>query len=246
MAKDDTPLIDEYLLGQLSPSEHAAFEARLAKDTSLAQLVTERRTLMEKIEAYGDYQIKQQLKAIHQKEVGKKPTPASFRRWLWPLLLLIIVLLGLLFWWSSRPASPQQLYAVYYKTYPLNLSQRGEEKTSLLAQIDQYYGQGEFAIATPLLEQVLSRDSSQSQVRLALAICHIEAQEFDQALEELHRIAAIDFDPYQAQALWYMALVYLRQGEVSKARISLENLTNDKQGDFYKEAKAILQSLAKE
>ncbi len=245
MAKDDTQLIDEYWLGHLSPSEHTAFEARLAKDTSLAQLVTERRTLMEKIEAYGDYQIKQQLKAIHRKEVGKKVTATSFRRWLWPLLLLIIVLLGLLLWWSIRPASPQQLYAVYYKTYPLNLSQRGEEKTSLLAQIDQYYSSGEFATATPLLEQVLSRDSSQSQVRLAIAICHIEAQKLDQALEELHHIAAIDFDPYQAQAIWYMALVYLRQGKVSKARTSLENLTTDKQGDYYKEANGLLRSLAK-
>ncbi|MEO1410310.1 MAG: tetratricopeptide repeat protein [Bacteroidota bacterium] len=241
MATDETSMIDDYLLDRLPPEDRRAFETRLAQDSGLAGRVAERRQLLTQIEIYGDHLIKQRLRTIHQREASTPPSPTR-RRW-WPLLLLALALLALLLWWALRRPSPQQLYADYYQTYPLSLSQRATEQPDPLAQIDRHYQNGEFDRALPLLEQSLREAPDQSQLRLALAITYLELDRPAAAETALRELLANDFDPFREQAQWYLALLYLKRGELTRVRPYLESLAAEEGGDFYKRARRLLGEL---
>ncbi|MEM1319684.1 MAG: tetratricopeptide repeat protein [Bacteroidota bacterium] len=236
----DVHQIDEYLLGRLRGDALEAFEKEVADDPNFADQVQQRRTLMEKVDAYGDYEVKAQLKNLHQKEMKLRLRRRSLRRWGFALFALLLLAIAYWLWQPQKPSSSQQLYAAHYEPYPLNFAARDGNTERALAEAGRFYRSGQYAKALPLFQSVYQADTTESKVLLAIGICLMEAGQLEDALQRFQPLLQTDFDPFKDQALWYAALVHVKQEERPAAQALLQQIVADPQSDFYQQARDLL------
>jgi tetratricopeptide (TPR) repeat protein len=90
------------------------------------------------------------------------------------------------------------------------------------------YSTGKYNRALPKLRQYLNENPVDLQAHLLLAICLIEEKQFNQAELELTEIILANDYYFRDDALWYLALLSVRQGNFEKANKFLGPVRNDK------------------
>jgi len=233
-------LIDDYLLDRLSGVELEQFEKKLKTDQSLASKVEERKIVLGVVDAFGDIEMMEQISAIHKKEVtaDRKSTKFRFLYAAAAALALFVVI-----WFLMKPASPETLFADYYQAYDLSFTTRNDDNDQQLAQADLLYKSRNFKEALPLFEEQYKSGNTGSKIGIALGICHIEMQRYSEALPYFSNILNQEFDTYRDQALWYTALIKLKQNDVQSARPFLQELADNSKSYFYQQAKMLLSEL---
>jgi tetratricopeptide (TPR) repeat protein len=89
------------------------------------------------------------------------------------------------------------------------------------------YSTGNYDRALPKLRQYLNENPGDLQAHLLLAICFIEEKQFNQAELELTEIILSSDYYFRDDALWYLALLSVRQGNFEKAIKFLGPVRND-------------------
>ena len=242
MPEEMTDLIDEFILGRLKGQSLHAFEQRLEQEPDFASRVEERRTLIQQVDAYGDYTLKQRLKRIHQQEVKQNKRTRSIRRWTLIAAALIPLALGTLLWLGPAN-SPADLYSAHYTPYVLDQNLRSNTNDTALSEAIQRYNSGDYRQALPLLQTLWAADNDQSEVRLAIGICQMELNQDAAALESFQDLWSKDFDPFAEQARWYSALIHLRQEAPEEAKKQLRFLLEDQGSPYFQKAQQLLEEL---
>jgi Flp pilus assembly protein TadD, contains TPR repeats len=109
--------------------------------------------------------------------------------------------------------------------------------------LNELYNNKEYKRALPLFEKLLLSDSTNARLRLGAGICHLELQQLDAARTQfLSIIEAKDFR-LQHQANWYMALTYLKTGNVEAAQKYLNPIVVNSKADHHEEAMELMERL---
>jgi len=238
--------IDDYLLNRLNKQERQSFTERLSKDQSLQGSVQVRQLLIEQIKTIGNLQLKEKILKIQSKVEFKKQKQSRRRLIGWIVGVAAVILFLSLSHFIGQTSSPQSLYAQYYKTYQLPFGSRSTSEADLLLQnAGGLYLQGEYTQALSLFEQIKATGDLDDRGQLAMAICYMELEKYQEAEKQLSNYTAQDAPLYLDQAQWYLALTYLQLGKIDQSKTLLELLKGNTAAFFQESATNLLDQLAK-
>lgn len=245
MAEFTENQIDEYLLGKLDLKTHEAMDKNIKTNTALAKKVNNRRAVLKLVDAFGDLEMMDTIKAIHQKEMSKKRKIFPIQKWGLAIAAAVTLALGFFCWnWFSDSATPQELYAANYEPYRITFGQRDNSNLDeTLMSAAAAYKNDDFKSAEALFNEYFSTDSSDSKIRLGYGISLLENGKKEKAFQQFNYLASQDFDRYKQHGMWYAALLHLENGEVTKAMPLLQKIADNDKPPFNKKAKKILSKL---
>lgn len=260
-----TETIGKYLNGELKEGELKIFEAQLASDEELAaeveeyqndslyqdltddlQLLGQQMELEETLKEVGATYKKDleaaatSLKVEHQQTPSKATkTPSknkikSSRLW-WigiaAAAVLAVVFIGIQFF---TPPSPEALYAVSIDKQ--NIANFGTKSSSTEKKLKK----GQDAFKQEKYEEVIeilgNMEDSNDEVKVCLGVAYLELNKYSEAIETLESIEN------EGKKKWYLALAYLKQGNIEKTKEFLLEI-DDPHDYYYPKAKKLLSNL---
>jgi len=243
--------IDDYLMGQLNSADQQNFIQQMEMDRELAEEVKIRKTMLDNVMDLGDLHMHEMLKEIKSEVIpadsDEVSLPAKSKRkyiWLIAAAAAAVLLLLLAYPVLNAPASAQELYAQYYKAYPLPFGDRGEGLDPSFVVAGNLYQDGTYDQALPLLQAISTNpNETDDRIQLALGICQLEAQQFSKALLTFDQIKNESSNLYLDQANWYSALTHLQLNDLSTAKTLLQTIATKPKHHFYQPARQLLKKI---
>ncbi len=108
-------LIDQYLLGKISPEDKSHLEQLMASDPQIADMVSESRQAFKVLRSERNRQLREKLRKIDEEE----PRQSGFLpKWIFSLLLMMVVVIGC-WYWVSDFYSPASIARRYFEESPM-------------------------------------------------------------------------------------------------------------------------------
>ncbi|MEZ4894915.1 MAG: tetratricopeptide repeat protein [Saprospiraceae bacterium] len=227
MNEKDFTLIHNYFNGLLSPQDVVMVEQRVMRDEVFKQEFE----LQKDMEAYPRRRGKRQefvesLAAVEKEffqveQIKRTPLKArvNLRRLIMAAAASVVFLLSVI-WLFQQRATPT--YEHYAQHDPLSLTLRGETSTAI-SEAEKAFANENYQKAEIALDQIISTDSSNITARLYKGICQIELNKIEPARATLEPIAEGQ-SALRSEAIWYIALSYLKEGNYSACEQALSGI----------------------
>lgn len=231
-------LIEAQLDGNLSSEQAKAFQDLEKKDADWSLKVHEVKALREDLESHL---VKAELEKIHGEAFApKKPRTAFLPRWIWAVAASLTLIL--VAWWVFQgffQKPNEKLFAAYYGTDPgLITAMSGTDSYEFdRGMVD--YKEGKYQEALALWEPLLEQNPNGDTLLYFVAMANLELQNFQESQKDLQKILSGSPSEFEEDALWYLALIYLKQGELDQAQMLLSDLERP-------EAQKLLEEIQKE
>ena len=229
--------IQQYLMGELSPSKVDEIEARIEDDPDYAREVQKYRFLITGFRTLDAQNLSEKMGEWEAARTQREKT-VFIRPWT-AIAAAIVLLIGLGFafqWFSaSTQLSAGELYAEAMTDFDPDISSRSNQadtniqRQSLVDALDVYEEQ-KYAEAIPLLEHWLENQNTQNaqesaNATLCLGIAQMRIGQHSPAIQTLQTIPVNSV--YYQHAAWYQALANLGNEDSVAAIKLLENLKSD-------------------
>jgi len=232
---NDTEQITRYLAGDLNSGELKAFEERLQSDPDFAETVKLFRSVEKEMQVTPDeLEIREKLKPLSQQYFGiRNDTPVMtmprkrVNWWLYGSAAAACLLV--LLWlrpWQQKTYTSNELYAQYAQSEPLPVMVRGANQDSLQIRAAELFNRKDYAAALPLLSILVQNNPGEAQLQLSLGICFAETGVYDTAVTRFDSLASGP-SIYKYDALFWKALVYLKQDNKDACRSVLKQIPAD-------------------
>lgn len=205
----------QYLQGKLAPEEMRAYESSLSEE-ELKELAFEV-GVQEGIVDRSKKNIREQLQEFESK--GKR---GSHWNYSYVGIAASIFAVATITFYLSR--SQPSLYDQYYEVYPNYevTSLRGSDDPSIREEAYLAYDQGNFGEAIRVFNALDSLSSADVFFR---GICHIQQTNYEDALFDFAAVISTKEPNYYEAAVWYTALIHLKQEDKAKATPFLQELS---------------------
>ncbi|MFC4721379.1 tol-pal system YbgF family protein [Geojedonia litorea] len=236
MDKDE--LIANYFLGNLTPDEEQKFEYLMQTDTDFKKDVEFQSQVKDAIFRHERHNLKQRLQDVEKDLIPKNTNKI---KWLVAAAILISLSVGYYIFDSSYTYT--ELYAIYFEPAPNIVHpivrdgiEDNDETKAFVA-----YQKQDYKLAAQLFDKVF-QDTKTSEILFYEAISLMEINNIDQAIEkfEIHKKYN---DLLSNKTHWYMALAYIKQNNIEKAKDVLNLIINNQESYNYKKAKELLRKL---
>lgn len=227
MEETNTLLIERYFREELSEEELALFNKRMQEDSSFAQAVELERTIVSAIQSKKETQLQHRLNKIHEEEIAKVSTTTKQlprrRNWLAAASVAALLGIALFFLIPSSSPTPQELYATHYQPPSFEIARTGQDLNPLLDAAQKAYNQHEYKKTITPLETLLDSQYNEKYA-LVLGASYLATNQYEQALATFQQ--AQQQTNLKDDATWYLAMTYLKKGEIDLAKQALEKLRN--------------------
>lgn len=257
--------LDRYLLKRMSTEEQTTFEASLKQNPELALKVKLHSEMAQGIQTYVNRNMRGKLKTFQQEwydkqknktieitratEIKKeKVVPQAKRRTLAPILAIaasLLLVLSVAFWVINSPQSAEELYLAYYEPYPSMFSSRSATSEQALMEANEHYIHRTYGQALLGFEKLLQDQPDNAKLLLVSGICQMEEGKLEEAKTKFQKIIDNNDLYLLDQAIWYMALVELKQNNESAAQKLLKELVAKPKADRKAKAEKLLEALGK-
>lgn len=243
----DMELIQGYLDQSLTENERHEVEYRLKEETNLRNLYTETRQLIEGIR-YAHLQKKleqlRELEAVLPEELSPREKSISF---FVPLSIAasIVVIIGVWFFGfrDPRPLN-EKLFAQSFETFdsPGSGLTRSEDSNNQTFRAQAYaaYDNGDYQHAIILFKKALQSEKDDPILHLCLGNAYLATNELELA-EQTFRHVLQEHEDLVTQSTWYLALTYLRQGNIERTKSTLWEIS--KSSTYGEKARKLLKEL---
>jgi len=260
--------IERYLMGLLSDVEKEVFEAELATNVELQnklrvsknitdfleenaitiehEEVTNSKAFIDFVESHESQQLKNNVQNIAQQfytSHKKNRFPLNrFLYWGGGIAAIILVVITVLVF--NNTISKKDLYATYYDSNDLPaFATRGDVKNDLVNGVTAFKLK-HYDESILLLELYVSTaDADFDPLAYAyLGFAYQNIGNSEKAISQfilLEKSNSLD----NSRALWYKALVYIKQDDIIKAKEELSKILTDNNNFNYAKAKTLLKSL---
>lgn len=241
--------IEQYLAGNLTDSEKLAFEAEIAGNAELRELVALHQHLDHGLKDEGADKLSAMLKQVDSeqqksKTKGKKPLKISYTAifsFAAAMIAIVCIPFYFIFFVEDIEMDNLKMYAAKYETYPSHFTLRGgSSRDTLLSLAYAYYDNEEYSQAIPVFDNILADSASDLRSTFYLGLSYLGLEQFDQTLPLLQEVSS-STSPYKDAALWYSGLVYLKQNNRPKAVEVFKKLSKGK-GKYAREGAEVLES----
>ncbi len=233
--------IEAYINGTLDEQELVAFERQLQVDAALQEEVAFYRQVRDvaKDRDFNAFekQLQQSSDAYFNNKKGKRSSPKVI--WMIAALVLIILLFFLARQYFAKPlpVEPERIYAEYAQ-HDFSLQEMGTDAT--IGAIQARLNNQNYSEALPLIDEYLSIHPDAADVLLAKGVCMLELDRLAEA-EIVFTNLQQQFPLYQNESHWYMALLFLKQGQLNKSASVLREIPET--SSRYPEALSLLQKI---
>jgi tetratricopeptide (TPR) repeat protein len=243
----DFELIQKYFGKDLTDAEKHEVEYRLKEDQAFKDLELEHRKYLTAIRRSHLQDKLVQLKTLEAAlpSPGTEATVIPLRRNWIPMSIAAGLVAVVGFWYfSMRDTRPlnEKLFAANFEAFDSpgsGLTRGGDSKVSIKDQAYEAYDAGQYEIAANLFEQVLG-EKDDAIVHLCLSNAYLATGKTDQAEKVLQHVLHDHVD-LVTQAKWYLALTYLKQGNLERTRSVLWEIS--KSSTYGNKAKQLLNAL---
>ena len=249
----DFLLIEAYVGGTLEGESKTSFEKRLRQEKELNKylsLVLESDLFLEEFDK--QQKIQEWTALLHERPT--KPsfikTLASVRhsragRYALSMAAMLLIFLTVYVWLPFSNPSPDQLASQYWsKTAHFSYAeaQRGDtpktlEKTT--KKIYDLHAEGEYRTALQEIEELSVTDE---KLTLLKGSCYYNLDEIDNAINAFKQITQLQNSYTEDEAKWYLALCYLKKGNMEEGKKELQRIVANK-GWNYKHANILLKEI---
>ena len=223
-------LIQDFLNGRLNEQELAEFDALYKTDAGFREEVEFQKDLKASFSSVKRDELKTKLQGFEEelKSKGKvrhlktdKPT-SSYKKWLAAACILVIVGIGLMYFFDKPTAN--EIYFAHFKTYEnvVNPITRGETGKNLADSSFISYEKGEYKKAAEGFAQLFS-ETGKSYYLLYEANAYLAYEKPEKAIPLLEKQLSYQ-DEFSEKSKWYLALAYLKTGEIEKAKTLFEEI----------------------
>lgn len=214
--KEDIELLEQYLAGTLEAGERARLEARLGQEPELVKELHELQTLIDGIGKAGRTDVLTSLRELEWTLPALESQVVPFWGSAWVRVAASVSVLAVcayLFW--PRPEDPQRLFAQYFEPYPnvIMPTVRGDVDTTLLERAYRAYDHGKFDDAIDFFRRAGQDDAA---VYLYLGNSYLATGDAENAIPLFEKVIS-EYDAFDDQAAWYLALGYLKNGNKGEA-----------------------------
>ncbi len=255
---DLRPYLDElerFADGQLSEAEHAAFEARLAREEelSVAHATYEQFTADLRWVA-GHETLRQHLESLdrsldnRQAALNRIQTRTRSTRLRWGLVVAgVALVLGLGAWLlrRARPLDAETAWAHYYVPDP-GLSEVAARNTTnvLLIEAMRQYRAGHYPAALHSLRRIPAATIGGDTLLYYTGVMLLRQNEAQAARSYLTRATQQPASALAGRARYHLAMAQWRTGQLPQARAGLQAVATDAQNPYQQQAQQVLQSKA--
>jgi tetratricopeptide (TPR) repeat protein len=240
--QENLVIVDRYLEGSLSVQERTAFEERLMHDEILQQQVADMKLIRAGIMQASRKVALEKLKALEETlpPVNQSRLNLGYSTWLQAAAVLLIGLLAYIFWPIS--VDEQELFATHFEPYPNiimpTVRSVVENDSTVKAQAFRAYDQQDYVLAIQLFEKLSVQDEA---VLLYLGNSYLASGQPDNALLLFEKVLN-NYDVFDEQAEWYVAVTYLKLEEREKAKEALQKVVA-RESSYKSKAQLILDKL---
>ncbi|MBN8789020.1 MAG: hypothetical protein J0I84_18195 [Terrimonas sp.] len=239
ISKEELELIDKYLNNHLYGDELAAFEQRLLEDTIWKQKVEEVKLISLSIQEAG---LEKKLDAFRQELTAPEIAPVKNITWKkWMVAAAVIILMAVSTLLVLRKPEHERLYSAYYKPDPGLPVVMGEEAKSNYTLYDGMidYKEGNYNKAIEKWKSIGDTNEYTDTLNYYIGVAALSAGDMEQAVLYLNKASAKTHSSYRQKAMWYLALIYIKQDNKTAAEKLLKNIHD------IPEAKTLLKLIAR-
>lgn len=242
----NSELIDKFFTDSLSSEDQILFNRLLQDDEEFREEFLFQQDLKKALQANKREALKATVSGFEEEYRHKKNNGL---RSFWLIAASVVILLGLgaLVVKIMNDHSPENLYAEYFVPYRniVEPVERGGEANNLEAKAFQAYENGRYYKAINLFNSL--ENSEKNYIKFYKAISLMQVNKTDQAIELLLPLSTLKKEGKYGcseKANWYLALAYLKKGNIDKARSQLMMIEKNPEMTFKKkEAAEILEVL---
>ncbi len=237
MSPDKEILIEKYFEKQLSSNEKQLFDEALKNDEEFKTAFDFEKSVKDGIHFQERDALKKMLQGFEEKP-QKKIIP--FRNWLW-LGAAASLVIGFSLWlFLGNQASSEELYLSYYQSYPNVVAPivRGENTQDEKLRAFAAYEEENYPMAQTLFHQLFEKTKEEYAIFYE-GQCYFASGETQKGIQLLECFNFSDNKyPFKTQQKWYLALGYLKLGEVEKAKkylqilVGYENIQKENAGNL--------------
>ncbi len=254
----DIELIEKFLDGKMTAKEKLLFEEKQAQNEEFKTLLTDMDMLLEGVKRSAAKTTKEEklerLKffseimemeahaAEEEKSDSKKIIPFYQKPWVLAAAASIALLVTVsVVWMQGRPPQHERLYAAYFQPFdsPGSGLTRGSSEENIKTKAYDAYDNGRYGEAIPLFNEVLKQVDDPIS-HLCLGNAQLEDGQFREAEKTFNHMLKEHSD-LVTQAKWYLALTYLKQAKMERAKATLWEIS--KSSTYGEKANKLLNEL---
>lgn len=186
-------------------------------------------------------QIAADREAIWKRILQLRHRPKGLIRHISPLwrnaaaVLVLLVAGWMIYQTTQTTTSPDELFSQYYQPYqidfPLHYRNGSDARPALpesLLKGFEALDHQQYEESIPFLQEWLERDPDNDVVQFFLAQALLARKSYDEALPLLEKVQQNPNSAYREAAMWYLALVHLKNGQTAQAATLLDSLRQAK------------------
>lgn len=238
LSEEELELIDNYLRNRLSGNALSAFNNRLQSDEDWKKKVEEVKLISLGI---SQASLEEKLSEFHRDITMPEIVTVkdrSRKKWLAAASVIGLMIISTVMI-LSKPEH-EKLYGEYYKPdpgLPVVMSEGKSNYTLYDGMI--YYKEGNYAKAIEKWNTITDKTMYADTLNYYMGVAGMNAGNMELAITYLDKIAKKENSPYRQKAIWYLALMYIKQNNIPAAEPLLKKI------DHIPEAKELLQRLSR-
>jgi len=242
MNEQEQSLIEGYIGGSLSEEELTIANRLMESSTEFAEEVSFQKMMLAHLEAnIKNAQKRRLLEGL--KEIKGETQEAKVIRfnpkiaW-YSIAASILIVLGVFSYFNFGSPTSEEIYLSYYQPYDGVVNTRGDSKP--IAEVISIYNVGEYQLALDNFLQVEELEGiSSGQYSLLVANCYLNLDKPDNGIEWLNKISNNENSLIRANKDWYIALCFLKKGNIEMSKSQLQNII-DNNSVYSRKAKQLL------
>jgi len=250
---DNFDIIEKYFIGAMQPHEITEFELRKTTDQEFAQEVFLYQRAKGLVQDGAKLRLKQHLDELGRQHFGNTMVESYMRyhlmkKYWYAIAASVVMLIGLSYFTYHTVITGKsvptlaQLYDSYYEMpKPGMITYRGENTADSLSQVwdqaIQKYNDKQYSAAIEDFHLVLgsATNSHASAANFFMGACYLSSNRPDSAVSYFSKVNPAS--SLSQDASWYMALSYLRAGNLPMAADAFEKIATMEK--HYKKKEAI-------
>jgi len=218
--------IQDYIANRLSDAEKTRAEVLLKTDAELQELYEMHLDLTAAFKISNDKALKKRLQALDDADEMAEPTtvPKNTNFGMLRRIAIAAIFIVGVFIAVNQFTARGDVFETYFEVCPNTYLPvtRGIAKQHSSFEAFKAYESANYAAAATAFEQILKTENNPN-IRFYYAMSLLNQEKFELALNELNKLTSEIFD-YQAESLWYAALIHLKNKNTETVKNQLEQL----------------------
>tara|TARA_R110002049_G_scaffold309170_1_gene517849 strand:- start:1202 stop:1939 length:738 start_codon:yes stop_codon:yes gene_type:complete len=243
MEENDYLLFEDYIEETMSDAAKLSFERRLKTDAPFLESFN---LYKEATHHFKNRFAKEEETLAFKNSLNatateyfknQSPKVIKFEPWKYATAACLLLFSGLFFYFNSISGIPT--YKDLNTISEINIVERSTN-TTVLKKAEEAYNTQSFNEAKIYFEQILAKDTTNSELLFYKAIAQLELSEYMEAENSLTRLSK-GTSVYANEALWYLALSKLKQKEYDSCKMILNTIPAS--ADTYSKAQKLVKVL---